>query len=201
MSEKLAAEKRTEFGKGYARRIRAAHKIPAVIYGHGAEPIHVALPGHETMIAVRVPNALLTLDIAGEEHLALVKDVQRNAVRQTIEHIDLLTVRRGEKVAVDVPVHVTGEVAAGFVANQEAVTVSVEAEATHLPTAFEVSVEGREAGQHVHAADITLPQGVALLTDPETLVVNVSEATVAEEEAGEAEAPAEAPEAEEAPAE
>lgn len=201
MSEKLAAEKRTEFGKGYARRIRAAHKIPAVIYGHGAEPIHVALPGHETMIAVRVPNALLTLDIAGEEHLALVKDVQRNAVRQTIEHIDLLTVRRGEKVAVDVPVHVTGEVAAGFVANQEAVTVSVEAEATHLPTAFEVSVEGREAGQHVHAADITLPQGVALLTDPETLVVNVSEATVAEEEAGEAEAPAEAPEAEEASAE
>jgi large subunit ribosomal protein L25 len=200
MSEKLAAEKRTEFGKGYARRVRAAHKIPAVIYGHGAEPIHVTLPGHETMIAVRVPNALLTLDIAGEEHLAIVKDIQRNAVRQTIEHIDLLTVRRGEKVTVDVPVHVTGEVAAGFVANQEAVTVSVEAEATHLPTALEVSVEGREAGQHVHAADIALPQGVALLTDGETLVVNVSEAleVAAEEEAGEAEAATEAPEAEEA---
>jgi large subunit ribosomal protein L25 len=199
MSEKLAAEKRAEFGKGYARRIRAAHKIPAVIYGHGAEPIHVALPGHQTMIAVRVPNALLTLDIEGEEHLAIVKDIQRNAVRQTIEHMDLLTVRRGEKVTVDVPVHVTGEVAAGFVANQEAVTVSVEAEATHLPTALEVSVEGREAGQHIHAADIALPNGVTLLTDPETLVVNVSEpVVVAEEEAPEGEAAEAAPEAEEA---
>lgn len=199
MSEKLAAEKRTEFGKGYARRTRAAHKIPAVIYGHGAEPIHVALPGHETMIAVRVPNALLTLDIEGEEHLAIVKDIQRNAVRQTIEHMDLLTVRRGEKVSVDVPVHVTGEVAPGLVANQEAVTVSVEAEATHLPTALEVSVEGREAGQHIHASDIALPKNVALLTDPETLVVNVSEAVAAEEE--EAPAEGEAAEAAEAPAE
>ncbi|ASN51468.1 50S ribosomal protein L25/general stress protein Ctc [Sinomonas sp. R1AF57] len=199
MSEKLAAEKRTEFGKGYARRIRAAHKIPAVIYGHGAEPIHVALPGHETMIAVRVPNALLTLDIEGEEHLAIVKDIQRNAIRQTIEHMDLLTVRRGEKVTVDVPVHVAGEVAPGFVATQEAVTVSVEAEATHLPTALEVSVEGREAGQHIHASDIALPANVTLLADPETLVVNVSEAVAAEQE----EAPAEGAEAEaaEAPAE
>ncbi|WP_433876406.1 50S ribosomal protein L25/general stress protein Ctc [Sinomonas atrocyanea] len=199
MSEKLAAEKRTEFGKGYARRTRAAHKIPAVIYGHGAEPIHVALPGHETMIAVRVPNALLTLDIEGEEHLAIVKDIQRNAIRQTIEHMDLLTVRRGEKVTVDVPVHVAGEVAPGLVATQEAVTVSVEAEATHLPTALEVSVEGREAGQHIHASDIALPANVTLLADPETLVVNVSEAVAAEEE----EAPAEGAEAEapEAPAE
>ncbi|GAB3274084.1 50S ribosomal protein L25/general stress protein Ctc [Sinomonas notoginsengisoli] len=188
MSEKLAADVRTEFGKGYARRTRVAGKIPAVIYGHGADPLHVALPGRETTLALRVANALLTLDIAGEEHLAIVKDVQRNAVRQTIEHIDLLTVRRGEKVSVDVPVHVTGEVAPGFVANQEAVTVSVEAEATHLPTALEVSVEGHEAGQHVHAADIVLPRGVTLLTDPETLVVNVSEAVdVAEEEAAEAE--------------
>ena len=201
MSEKLAAEKRTEFGKGYARRTRAAHKIPAVIYGHGAEPIHVALPGHETMIALRVPNALLTLDIEGEEHLAIVKDVQRNAVRQTIEHVDLLTVRRGEKVTVDVPVHVTGEVAPGLVATQEAVTVSVEAEATHLPTALEVSVEGREAGQHIHASDIALPTNVTLLTDPETLVVNVSEAVaVAEEEEAPAQG-AEAAEAAEAPAE
>ena len=196
MSEKLAAELRTEFGKGYARRARVAGKIPAVIYGHGADPIHVALPGRETTLAVRVANALLTLDIAGEEHLAIVKDIQRNAVRQTIEHIDLLTVRRGEKVTVDVPVHVNGEVVAGAVANQEAVTVSVEAEATHLPTALEVSIEGREAGQHVHASDIELPAGVTLLTDPETLVVNVSEAVAAAEE----EAPAEA-EGEAAPAE
>lgn len=195
MSEKLAAEVRTEFGKGYARRTRVAGKIPAVVYGHGADPLHVALPGRETTLALRVANALLTLDIAGEEHLALVKDVQRNAVRQTIEHIDLLTVKRGEKVTVDVPVHVTGEVVAGAVANQEAMTVSVEAEATHLPTALEVSVEGREAGQHVHASDIELPKGVTLLTDAETLVVNVSEpAAAAEEEAAEGEAaPAEAP--------
>ncbi|GAA2200365.1 50S ribosomal protein L25/general stress protein Ctc [Sinomonas flava] len=198
MSEKLAAEKRTEFGKGYARRTRAAHKIPAVIYGHGAEPIHVALPGHETMIAVRVPNALLTLDIEGEEHLAIVKDIQRNAIRQTIEHVDLLTVRRGEKVSVDVPVHVTGEVAPGLVVTQEAVTVSVEAEATHLPTALEVSVEGREAGQHIHASDIALPKNVTLLVDPETLIVNVSEPVAAAEEE---EAPAEGAEAAEAPAE
>jgi large subunit ribosomal protein L25 len=199
MSEKLAAELRTEFGKGYARRARVAGKIPAVIYGHGAEPIHVALPGRETTLALRVANALLTLDIAGDEHLAIVKDVQRNAVRQTIEHVDLLTVKRGEKVTVDVPVHVTGEVASGAVANQEAVTVSIEAEATHLPTALEVSVEGHEAGQHVHASDITLPKGVTLLTDAETLVVNVSEpVAVVEEE----EAPAEgAEEAAEAPAE
>ncbi|WP_077490271.1 50S ribosomal protein L25/general stress protein Ctc [Sinomonas mesophila] len=200
MSEKLAAELRTEFGKGYARRARVAGKIPAVIYGHGADPIHVALPGRETTLAVRVANALLTLDIAGEEHLAIVKDIQRNAVRQAIEHIDLLTVRRGEKVTVDVPVHVNGEVAAGAVANQEAVTVSVEAEATHLPTALEVSIEGREAGQHVHASDIVLPQGVTLLTDPETLVVNVSEALEVAEEEAPAEAAAEAA-AEEAPAE
>ncbi|BCT75451.1 50S ribosomal protein L25 [Sinomonas cyclohexanicum] len=195
MSEKLAAEVRTEFGKGYARRTRVAGKIPAVVYGHGADPLHVALPGRETTLALRVANALLTLDIAGEEHLALVKDVQRNAVRQTIEHIDLLTVKRGEKVTVDIPVHVTGEVVAGAVANQEAMTVSVEAEATHLPTALEVSVEGREAGQHVHASDIELPKGVTLLTDAETLVVNVSEpAAAAEEEAAEGEAaPAEAP--------
>ena len=198
MSEKLAAEVRTEFGKGYARRTRVAGKIPAVIYGHGADPIHVALPTRETTLALRVANALLTLDIEGEEHLAIVKDVQRNAVRQTIEHLDLQTVKRGEKVIVDIPLHVTGEVAPGAVANQEAMTVSVEAEATHLPTALEVSIEGREAGQHVHASDIELPKGSILLTDPETLVVNVSE-PVAEEEAETtaAEAPAaEAPAAE-----
>ncbi|MCA4133597.1 50S ribosomal protein L25/general stress protein Ctc [Arthrobacter sp. M4] len=187
MSEqKLAAELRTEFGKGYARRARTAGRIPAVIYGHGAEPIHVTLPGRETTLAVRVANALLSLDINGEEHLAIVKDIQRNALKQTVDHLDLLTVRKGEKVTVDVPVHVTGEVAAGAVANQEAVTVSVEAEATHLPTALEVDIEGREAGAHVHASDVVLPNGVTLLTDADTLVVNISEAVaVAEEEAAE----------------
>jgi large subunit ribosomal protein L25 len=198
MSEqKLAAELRTEFGKGYARRARVAGRIPAVIYGHGAEPVHVTLPGRETTLAVRVANALLNLDINGEAHLTIVKDIQRNALKQTIEHMDLLTVRQGEKVSVDVPVHVTGEVAPGAVANQEAVTLSVEAEATHLPTALEVSIEGREAGAHIHASDVVLPKGVSLLTEADALVVNISEASAAAagEEAAEGE---EAPAAEEA---
>lgn len=206
---KLDAQLRTEFGKGAARRARRAHQIPAVIYGHGAEPLHVNLPGHQTMIAVRAANALLTLNVDGEEHLALVKDVQRDPVLQIIEHVDLLTVRRGEKVTVDVPVVVTGEVDATAVATQEAATISVEAEATHVPAHLEVDVEGRTPGQHVHASDIKLPSGVSLLVDAETLIVNVSEPVVADlgeeapaaegAEAAEGEEAAEA--AEEAPAE
>ena len=196
MSEtKLDTELRTEFGKGYARRARAASKIPAVIYGHGAEPVHVNLPGRETTLAVRTPNALLNLVIDGAEHLTIVKDIQRDPIKQIIEHIDLLTVKKGEKVAVDVPVHVTGEAAPGVVANQEATTVSVEAEATHVPNAIEFDIEGREAGAHVHASDLVLPKGSVLLSDPETLVVNLSEATVVETE-DEAAAEEAAPEAE-----
>ena len=207
MSEqKLAAELRTEFGKGYARRARMANLIPAVIYGHGADPIHVTLPAKATTLAVRTPNALLSLDINGEGHLALVKDVQRDPVKQIIEHIDLLTVRQGEKVTVDVPVHVEGETAPGTVHNLELTVVSLEAEATHLPTAIEVSIEGRAAGEHVHASDLVLPKGTVLLTDAEALVVNISEAIeIAEEaetEAAAEGAAAEAPEAaEEAAAE
>lgn len=196
MSEtKLDTELRTEFGKGYARRARAAGKIPAVIYGHGAEPVHVNLPGRETTLAVRTPNALLNLVIDGAEHLTIVKDIQRDPIKQIIEHIDLLTVKKGEKVAVDVPVHVTGEAAPGVVANQEATTVSVEAEATHVPNAIEFDIEGREAGAHVHASDLVLPKGSVLLSDPETLVVNLSEATVVETE-DEAAAEEAAPESE-----
>jgi large subunit ribosomal protein L25 len=206
MSEqKLAAELRTEFGKGYARRARMNNQIPAVIYGHGAEPIHVTLPAKATTLAVRTPNALLSLDINGEGHLALVKDVQRDPVKQIIEHIDLLTVRQGEKVTVDVPVHVEGETAPGTVHNLELTAVSVEAEATHLPETVSVSIEGRAAGEHILASDLALPKNVTLLTDAETLVVNISEATVVAEEEeteaapeGEAE---EAPAAEEAAAE
>jgi len=188
MSEqKLAAELRTEFGKGYARRARMANLIPAVIYGHGAEPIHVTLPAKATTLAVRTANALLSLDINGEGHLALVKDVQRDPIKQIIEHIDLLTVRKGEKVTVDVPVHVAGETAPGTVHNLELTVVSLEAEATHLPEAVEVSIEGRGAGEHIHASDLVLPKGSVLLTDAEALVVNISEAIeIAEEEAGEA---------------
>jgi large subunit ribosomal protein L25 len=203
MSEqKLAAELRTEFGKGYARRARMANLIPAVIYGHGADPIHVTLPAKATTLAVRTANALLSLDINGEGHLALVKDVQRDPVKQIIEHIDLLTVRQGEKVTVDVPVHVEGESAPGTVHNLELTVVSLEAEATHLPESVVVSIEGRGAGEHIHASDLVLPKGSALLTDAEALVVNISEATATEEETeAAAEAAAEAPAAEEAAAE
>ncbi|GAA3405217.1 MULTISPECIES: 50S ribosomal protein L25/general stress protein Ctc [Pseudarthrobacter] len=187
MSEqKLAAEVRTEFGKGYARRARMANLIPAVIYGHGADPIHITLPAKATTLAVRTANALLSLDINGEGHLALVKDVQRDPIKQIIEHIDLLTVRQGEKVTVDVAVHVSGETAPGTVHNLELTVVSLEAEATHLPESVEVSIEGRAAGEHIHASDLVLPKGSVLLTDPEALVVNISEAIeIAEEEAGE----------------
>lgn len=200
MSEqKLAAEVRAEFGKGFARRARMAGQIPAVIYGHGAEPIHVTLPAKATTLAVRTANALLSLDINGEEHLALVKDIQRNPVKQIIEHLDLLTVRKGEKVTVDVPVHVTGEVAPGNVHNLEMTTISLEAEATHLPTAVEVSIEGRAAGEHIHASDVVLPKGTVLLADADALVVNISEAVeiLEEEETTEEAAAAEGAAAEE----
>ena len=203
MSEqKLAAEVRTEFGKGFARRARMAGQIPAVIYGHGAEPIHITLPAKATTLAVRTPNALLSLDINGEAHLALVKDIQRNPIKQIIEHIDLLTVRQGEKVTVDVPVHLSGETAPGTAHNLELTVISLEAEATHLPESVEVNIEGRAAGEHIHASDLVLPKGAVLLTDAEALVVNISEATAAAEEEGEGgEAAAEAAPAEEAAAE
>ncbi|MBT2548457.1 50S ribosomal protein L25/general stress protein Ctc [Arthrobacter sp. ISL-65] len=187
MSEqKLAAEARTEFGKGFARRARMAGQIPAVIYGHGAEPIHITLPAKATTLAVRTANALLSLDLNGEGHLALVKDIQRDPIKQIIEHIDLLTVRQGETVTVDVPVHLVGELAPGNAYNQEMTVISLEAEATHLPTAVEVDIEGRSAGQHIHASDLVLPKGSVLLADAEALVVHISEATATAEE-GEAE--------------
>lgn len=204
MSEqKLPADLRTEFGKGAARRLRRAEKIPAVIYGHGADVIHVALPEKETTLAVRTPNALLRLDIHGDEHLTLAKDVQRDPVRQIVEHLDLLAVKRGEKVTVEVGVVIIGEVTPGVVINLEAPTVTVEAEATHLPPHLDVNITGHEVGDHVHASDIILPKGVTLLTEEDTLIVNVASPTVqdlgegaegeeAEEEAGEAEGEGEA---------
>ncbi|MEB7505203.1 50S ribosomal protein L25/general stress protein Ctc [Arthrobacter koreensis] len=197
MSEqKLAASTRTDFGKGAARKARAAGKIPAVIYGHGADVMHILLPAKATTLAVRTPNALLEIDVDGEGHLALAKDIQRDPIKQIIEHIDLLTVRKGEKVDVEVNVHVEGEVAPGAVYNQEAVTVLVSADATNLPETVTVSVEGRAAGEHVTAGDIELPAGVELLLDPETMVVNISEPVVsAADEAEEASEEAAAEEA------
>ena len=170
----LAAEVRSSFGKGAARKIRATNKIPAVIYGHGTEPRHVTLPGHETALLLRKKNVVLTLDIEGDEQLALVKDVQKDPVRQLIEHIDLIVVRKGEKVVVDVPIHVEGESFAGTVAMLDATTLSVEAEATHIPESFTVSVEGLEEGTQILAGQVELPKGTTLVTDPEALVINIT---------------------------
>ncbi|MGH8835425.1 MAG: 50S ribosomal protein L25/general stress protein Ctc [Actinomycetes bacterium] len=196
MSEvRIKAEPRTEFGKGAARRTRRAGKVPAVLYGHGAAPRHIALPGHELMLALKSPNVLLNLAIDGKSQLALPKDVQRHPVRRHLEHVDLILVRRGEKVRVEVPVHVVGEVAPGGLLAHALTAIPVEAEATAIPPQFDVDVEGLEVGAVIHASDIQLPAGVTLLTEPEHSVVHVMPAPTAEqmeaEGAGEvAEAPA-----------
>lgn len=181
----LNAEKRTQFGKGAARKIRRAHKIPAVMYGHGADPIHITLPGHDTMMALKNPNALLTIVIDGDEQLALAKDVQRDAIKPIIEHVDLVVVRKGEKVTVDIPVHLEGEAGPETVVQVDHTTISVEAEATHIPEYVTVSIEGLPAGTQIHASDLTMPEGATLVTDPEVLVVNITQ--MVSEEALEAE--------------
>jgi large subunit ribosomal protein L25 len=189
----LVAQTRTEFGKGAARRIRRAHQIPAVMYGHGTEPVHITLPGHETMLALKAANALLSIEVDGTTQLALVKDVQRDAIKPVIEHVDLVVVRRGEKVTVDVQIHTTGEAAIETVVTVENQTVELEVEATHIPENLEVSVEGATAGTQIHASDLVLPEGAVLVTDPEILVVNITGAITAEAlEAELAEAEAEA---------
>jgi len=188
---KLVAEIRDQFGKGFARRIRAAGRIPAVIYGHGTEPQHVSLPGHEVGLILRKANQVLELDIAGKTQLALVKDVQKDPVHQVIEHLDLVIVRKGEKVTIDVPVHVEGESAAGTIAALDANTLSIEAEATHIPERISVDIEGAEEGTQIFAKDLKLPEGSTLISDPETLVVNVTvpaAADLGESEAAEGEA-------------
>ncbi|MEO8261413.1 MAG: 50S ribosomal protein L25/general stress protein Ctc [Pseudolysinimonas sp.] len=191
---KLAAEVREQFGKGFARRIRAAGRIPAVIYGHGTEPQHVSLPGHEVGLILRKANQVLELDIAGKTQLALVKDVQKDPVRQIIEHLDLVIVRKGEKVTIDVPVHVEGESAVGTIAALDSNTLSVEAEATHIPERIIVNIDGAEEGTQIFAKDLTLPEGTTLVSDPDTLVINVTvpgEVDLGESEAVEGEEAAE----------
>lgn len=198
---KITAELRTEFGKGAARRLRRASKVPAVLYGHGTDPLHLSLPGHDTMLALKTRNVLITLDIDGKDNeLALPRHVQRHPLKNFIEHVDLLLVRRGEKVVVDVPIVVIGEAAIETLVNLENPTVAVEAEATNLPDRIEVSVDGAEAGTQVHARDLALPSGSTLAADEDLLVVNVTMAPTAEEleaeGAGEVEEAAEvAPEA------
>jgi large subunit ribosomal protein L25 len=177
---RISAEKRSQFGKGAARRIRRADKVPAVLYGHGNDPLHLTLPGHDTMMALKLSNAVLTLDVDGDEHLALAKDVQRDPIKRTIEHVDLVTVRLGEKVEVDIAVHLEGEAAIETLVALDHSELTVEAEATHIPESIVISIEGLPAGTQIHASDVTLPEGVTLVTDPEALVVNITQAMSAE---------------------
>ncbi|MDR2255428.1 MAG: 50S ribosomal protein L25/general stress protein Ctc [Arthrobacter sp.] len=188
-TQKIAAETRDDFGKGSARQARRAGKIPAVIYGHGADPIHVLLPARETTLAVRTSNAVLDLVVDGEDHIALVKDIQRHPLRQTVDHMDLLTVKKGEKVQVEVNVHVEGEVVSGLVLTLELNTVPVLADALNLPENVVLNVAGAEAGS-ISASALVLPAGAELELDADAVVAVVAE--LAEEEAEEAPAAAEA---------
>jgi large subunit ribosomal protein L25 len=191
---KINAEPRTEFGKGGARRTRRAGKVPAVLYGHGEKPRHIALPAREFAAAIRHGgiNQLFNIEITdGTSALALPKAIQRDPIKETLEHIDLLIVRRGEKVTVEVPVQLTGEPAAGTLVVQEHNTLSVTADATRLPEHLEVSVEGLEAGAHVTAGQVALPDGAELSADPELVVAVIS--VPAMEEIPEPEAEAEEP--------
>jgi len=177
MSEKIQAETRTEFGKGAARRIRRENKVPAVIYGHGNEPIHVTLPGHDTMMALKHggANALLELEIDGKTQLALTKQVQVDPIKRHLEHVDFVAVVKGEKVTVEVPVHLNGEAARETLVVTETATIQLEAEATHIPEFIEVDIEGAAAGTQIHASDLKLPAGSTLLLDADTLIVNITE--------------------------
>ncbi|MGK5554830.1 50S ribosomal protein L25/general stress protein Ctc [Actinomadura kijaniata] len=202
MSEvRIAAEPRTEFGKGAARRTRRAGKVPAVLYGHGTDPQHISLPGHELMLALKTPNVLLTIEGLGSgTELALPKDVQRDPIKGFLEHVDLLLVKRGEKVNVDIAVNAVGDVVSGGVVQQETVQISVEAEATHIPESVEVDVTGLEVGAQITAADVKLPSGVTLVTDADTMILQITDATASAGETGEGET-AEEPAAEGEPAE
>ncbi|MFG1930808.1 50S ribosomal protein L25/general stress protein Ctc [Mycobacterium sp. NPDC048908] len=214
-TNKLTAAVRTETGKGASRRARRSGKVPAVLYGHGSDPRHLELDGHDFAAVLRHSgaNAVLTLDIEGNEQLALTKALDVHPIRRTIQHVDLLVVRRGEKVAVEVNVLVEGEAVPGSLVTQDANTITVEADVQSIPEHLTISIEGADIGTQFTAGSITLPSGVNLVSDPETLVVNVVAAPTAEEleaegageaaEGVEAEPAAEAAEGEaaEAPAE
>jgi large subunit ribosomal protein L25 len=181
---KIAAETRDEFGKGAARRSRREGKVPAVLYGHGTDTRHLSLPGHDLMLALKTPNVLFQLDgLKGGSALALPKAVQRDPVKGFIEHVDLILVRRGEKVTVEVPVRVSGDIAPGdTMIDQQLVQIPVEADATNIPQGIDVDVEGMELGQAVHAGDLKLPAGVTLQVEPDTLVLHVIAQQGGEEE-------------------
>ena len=189
----IAAEARSEFGKGAARRVRRAHKVPAVLYGHGTPPRHVSLPGHELNRALKSANVLLRLEgLEGGNELALPKAVQRDAVSGAVEHVDLILVRRGERVTIDVPLIVTGNLIPDGFLDQQLVALSIDAEATHIPQSIEISIQDLQIGQSIHAGEVTLPEGTTLQTDPEAVVVHITGAQSAEQfEAEMAEAEAE----------
>jgi large subunit ribosomal protein L25 len=200
-SNKVAAEVRDSFGKGAARKIRAVGKIPAVIYGHGTDPVHITVPAHQVGLLLRKANAVLDLDIEGTSQLALVKDVQKDPVLQIIEHLDLLVVRRGEKVQVEVPVHVEGEPFSGTIAVLDIPTIKLEVEATHIPERIVIDVTDAEEGTQYHAKDFVLPTGAVLAEDEDLLILNIvvpAAARADEEEAAEEAAAEEAAAAESA---
>ena len=178
----LTATKRTEFGKGPSRRLRRADQVPAVLYGHGTDPQHLALPGHDTALALKNPNVLLTLTIEGEDdQLALPKAVQRDVLKGFVKHVDLLAVRRGEKVVVDIAVRVEGDPTSGAVLTLENATLSVRADAAALPEGVSVNVEGLDAGATIVAGDVAMPEGTELVSDPELAVVVISAPQIEEE--------------------
>jgi large subunit ribosomal protein L25 len=179
---RIAAEPRTEFGKGAARRVRRDHKVPAVLYGHGEEPRHYSLPGHELMKALKKDaNALLTLETADGDQLALPKVIVRDPIKNTLEHVDLVAVRRGEKVTVDIPVVLTGEAAPEVLVDQQTTTLSISADATKLPETVELSIDGLAAGDQLTADKVTLPDGAELVADAE-LVIVLGRAVISEEQ-------------------
>ena len=179
---RIAAEPRSEFGKGAARQVRREGRVPGVLYGHGTDTRHVSLPGHDLLLALRTPNVLILLDgLPGGSQLALPKAVQRDPIKGSIDHVDLILVRRGEKVTVDIPVQVSGEVAPDGMLDQQLIQIPVEAEATNIPSGVEVDVEGMEIGTSVHAGDLQLPAGTTLAVDPEVLVLHVIAAPTAEQ--------------------
>ena len=212
MSEvRIAAEPRTEFGKGPSRRIRRANKVPAVLYGHGEQPRHFTLPGHELMLALKHDaNALLTLQTEDGDQLALPKVVVRDPIKGHLEHVDLVAVRKGERVTVEIPVQLTGEAAPDTLVDQQTLTLTVTADATALPEHLELAIDGQSAGSSLAAKDVTLPSGTELAQDPEHVMVAFlgviseeqleAELTAAEEELGAGQAGAEAIAAEEAEA-
>ncbi|MFJ9414503.1 50S ribosomal protein L25/general stress protein Ctc [Streptomyces sp. NPDC101227] len=194
---KLAAEVRSDFGKGAARRARRANKVPGVIYGHGAEPQHVAVDSHALMMALKTPNVLLNLDVEGKSALVIPKAVQREAIRGFLVHVDFLAVKKGEKVTVEVPIQTEGDLAPGGNLLEHVLNaLPIEAEATHIPESVTVSIAGLDAGSSVLAKDITLPSGASLAVEDDAVVLQVvaaqAEAPAEEAAEGEGEASAEA---------